>query len=187
LWIEDHWDDDLLTSVQNNGCDGPFAWMLAPDEPALAIFGYYNDPKVVNTAQFLAESSGFPVVIRPACDNPTLTLLCAISFDLYSMLIIYPELGTLIHLTGLLSLELPGTAPKTEVMVITKMKPCPRVVIFQGSLEAAGETTTTPMARNPMERISRWQRTAQQIQARQLLKASMQAGAEAGTIVGVLQ
>ncbi|KAJ7920012.1 hypothetical protein B0H13DRAFT_2319930 [Mycena leptocephala] len=58
-----------------SGCGGPFAWMLSPEEPALAIFGSYNEPVVVNTAQSLADSSGFPVVIRPACDYPALTLL----------------------------------------------------------------------------------------------------------------
>ncbi|KAJ7788578.1 hypothetical protein B0H14DRAFT_3892335, partial [Mycena olivaceomarginata] len=75
LWIEDNWDNHLLTSIRNSGCGGPFAWMLSPEEPALAIFGYYHNPTIVNMAQSLADSSGFPVVIRPSDDNPALKLL----------------------------------------------------------------------------------------------------------------
>jgi hypothetical protein len=75
-WIEDNWDNPLLTSLQRRGCAGPFAWMLSPTEPALAIFGGFDDPIVGNMANLLVESSGFPVVIRPSGDNPGLTLLC---------------------------------------------------------------------------------------------------------------
>ncbi|KAF7358456.1 hypothetical protein MVEN_00896100 [Mycena venus] len=74
-WMEDNWNDPLLTSIRNSGCAGPFAWMLSPRKPALAIFGCYNEPVVVNMAQTLAHSSGFPVVIRPSSDDPALTLL----------------------------------------------------------------------------------------------------------------
>ncbi|KAJ7898421.1 hypothetical protein B0H13DRAFT_807012 [Mycena leptocephala] len=49
--------------------------MLSPTEPALAIFGCYDNPVVVNIAESLAGLSGFPVVIRPPSDNPALTLL----------------------------------------------------------------------------------------------------------------
>ncbi|KAJ6522682.1 hypothetical protein DFH09DRAFT_1097070 [Mycena vulgaris] len=74
-WMEDNWDNNLLTSIQDNGCGGPFAWMLSPEEPALAIFGCYENPTVVNMAQSLADLSGFPVVIRLSDNNPGLTLL----------------------------------------------------------------------------------------------------------------
>ncbi|KAJ7859320.1 hypothetical protein B0H14DRAFT_2746942 [Mycena olivaceomarginata] len=74
-WTEDNLNDPVLTSIRNSGCGGPFAWMLSPTKPALAIFGSYNEPVVVNMAQTLAHSSGFPVVIRPPSDNPALTLL----------------------------------------------------------------------------------------------------------------
>ncbi|KAJ6566209.1 hypothetical protein B0H19DRAFT_707654 [Mycena capillaripes] len=74
-WMEDNWDHPHLTSIRDNGCGGPLAWMLSPTEPALAIFGSYTEPVVVNMAQALAQSSGFPVVIRPSSDNPALTLL----------------------------------------------------------------------------------------------------------------
>jgi hypothetical protein len=50
--------------------------MLSPAEPALAIFGNFEDPIIVNMADSLADLSGFPVVIRPSSDNPALTLLC---------------------------------------------------------------------------------------------------------------
>ncbi|KAJ7902455.1 hypothetical protein B0H13DRAFT_2335501 [Mycena leptocephala] len=49
--------------------------MLSPAEPALAIFGNFEDPIIVNMADSLADLSGFPVVIRPSSDNPALTLL----------------------------------------------------------------------------------------------------------------
>ncbi|KAJ7857901.1 hypothetical protein B0H13DRAFT_1902087 [Mycena leptocephala] len=75
LWIEDNWDDRLLTFIRHSGCSGPFAWMLSPAEPALAIFGNFEDPIIVNMADSLADLSGFPVVIRPSSDNPALTLL----------------------------------------------------------------------------------------------------------------
>ncbi|KAJ6506738.1 hypothetical protein C8R45DRAFT_1175917 [Mycena sanguinolenta] len=74
-WIKDHWDSDLLTSIRHGGWGGPLPCMLSPQEPALAIFGSYENPTIVNMAQSLAEHSGFPVVIRPACDDPTSTLL----------------------------------------------------------------------------------------------------------------
>ncbi|KAF8171557.1 hypothetical protein K438DRAFT_191867 [Mycena galopus ATCC 62051] len=73
--MEDNWDSSLLNYIRTSGCGGPFAWMLSPTKPALANFGRYNESVVVNMAQNLAEASGFPVVIRPATDNPALTLL----------------------------------------------------------------------------------------------------------------
>ncbi|KAJ7902404.1 hypothetical protein B0H13DRAFT_757943 [Mycena leptocephala] len=74
-WIEDNWDNSFLASIQNSDCGGPFACMLSPTEPALAIFGHYDNPVVVNIAESLAGLSGFPVLIRPLSDNPALTLL----------------------------------------------------------------------------------------------------------------
>ncbi|KAF8198177.1 hypothetical protein K438DRAFT_701570 [Mycena galopus ATCC 62051] len=74
-WMENNWNDPLLTSIRRKGCGGPFAWMLSPTEPALAIFGHHNDPVIVQMAESLADLSRFSVVIRPANDNPALTLL----------------------------------------------------------------------------------------------------------------
>ncbi|KAJ7110803.1 hypothetical protein C8R43DRAFT_161492 [Mycena crocata] len=75
LWIEEHWDDPLLASIQNSGYGGPFAMMLFPTTPGLAIFGPYQHAFVVDAAESLAKSSGFPVVVRPAGDNPVKALL----------------------------------------------------------------------------------------------------------------
>jgi hypothetical protein len=75
-WMENNWDDPLLTSIRKTGCGAPFAWMLSPTEPAFAIFGHHNDPVVVQMAESLADLSGFSVVIRPPNDNSALTLLC---------------------------------------------------------------------------------------------------------------
>ncbi|KAJ6550840.1 hypothetical protein DFH09DRAFT_606835 [Mycena vulgaris] len=73
-WIENNWEHPLVTSVQENGCGGPFALMLLPTKPALALFGSYDDPFVTNAAQSLATLSRFPVMIRPSSDNPMNTL-----------------------------------------------------------------------------------------------------------------
>ncbi|KAF8190603.1 hypothetical protein K438DRAFT_913029 [Mycena galopus ATCC 62051] len=74
-WIEENWESPFVASVRLSGCGGPFAWMLSPEESALAIFGSYKDPTVSDMAQRLADLSRFPVVIRPLEDNPALTLL----------------------------------------------------------------------------------------------------------------
>ncbi|KAJ6540483.1 hypothetical protein B0H19DRAFT_1077893 [Mycena capillaripes] len=86
FWIENNCDSSLLTSMRNNGCAGPFAWMLSPAEPALAIFGWNNVPVV---AQSLAEASGFHVVVRPPGDNPALTLLCR---NLFALLLVLRDM-----------------------------------------------------------------------------------------------
>ncbi|KAJ7616171.1 STE like transcription factor-domain-containing protein [Mycena polygramma] len=74
-WLENNWDDPLLTSIRDSNCGGPLPWMLSPVEPALVLFGSSDDPIVVNMARSLAASSGFPVVVRSSNDNPASTLL----------------------------------------------------------------------------------------------------------------
>ncbi|KAJ7887830.1 hypothetical protein B0H14DRAFT_2694749 [Mycena olivaceomarginata] len=75
-WLEANWDKSPVALILHSASwGGPFAWMLSPEEPALVIFGSYKDPVLVDAAQSLANSSGFPVVVRPADDNPALTLL----------------------------------------------------------------------------------------------------------------
>jgi hypothetical protein len=86
-WIEENWDSPFFASIQNSGCGGPFACMLSPTEPALAIFGCYNNPVVVNIAESLASLSGFPAVIRPPSDNPALTLLCVNCFAPWALIL----------------------------------------------------------------------------------------------------
>ncbi|KAJ6506731.1 hypothetical protein C8R45DRAFT_510513 [Mycena sanguinolenta] len=73
-WIENNWDNSLVVSIRNNAC-GPLACMLSPEEPALAIFGDYRNRVIFDVCKSLVDSSGFPVIIRSACDNPALTLL----------------------------------------------------------------------------------------------------------------
>ncbi|KAJ6593225.1 hypothetical protein B0H19DRAFT_14707 [Mycena capillaripes] len=46
--------------------------MLFPDTPALAIFGPHSEEKMAKFAQKLADQSSFPVIFRPAEDNPML-------------------------------------------------------------------------------------------------------------------
>ncbi|KAJ7182423.1 hypothetical protein C8R43DRAFT_5507 [Mycena crocata] len=75
LWIEEHWNDPLLVSIRNSGHGGPLALMLFPTTPALAMFGPPQNLFIVNAAESLAQSSGFPVLIRPSGENPTATLL----------------------------------------------------------------------------------------------------------------
>ncbi|KAJ7463041.1 hypothetical protein FB451DRAFT_469020 [Mycena latifolia] len=70
-WIETNWGNPLVESIQNCGCHGPIAFMLFPTTPALALFGLCDDPLLVNSAEELAELSGFPVVMRPSSDIPT--------------------------------------------------------------------------------------------------------------------
>jgi hypothetical protein len=120
-WIEDNWDNSFLASIQNSDCGGPFACMLSPTEPALAIFGHYDNPVVVNIAESLAGLSGFPVVVRPPNDNPALTLLCveffcSVGFNTYTG--IHPALGTLIHIMHQFNLGTPVIALTREVMVM---------------------------------------------------------------------
>ncbi|KAJ7923990.1 hypothetical protein B0H13DRAFT_1864454 [Mycena leptocephala] len=49
---------------------GPVAMMLFPDPSALAIFGSHSEDKMVKLAQKLANISNFPVIARPAPDDP---------------------------------------------------------------------------------------------------------------------
>ncbi|KAJ7858898.1 hypothetical protein B0H13DRAFT_1901670 [Mycena leptocephala] len=49
---------------------GPVAVMLFPDTSALAIFGPHSEEKMAKLAQKLANISNFPVIARPAPDDP---------------------------------------------------------------------------------------------------------------------
>jgi hypothetical protein len=46
--------------------------MLSVDAPALSIFGLIS-PQVIDMAGELAKLSGFPVMIRPATEDPSPT------------------------------------------------------------------------------------------------------------------
>ncbi|KAJ7286917.1 hypothetical protein C8J57DRAFT_1282345 [Mycena rebaudengoi] len=68
-WVEENYDTHLVYSVRYE-FSGPLAMMLFPDTPALAIFGPHSDKQLVKLARELANESNFPVVVRPAADNP---------------------------------------------------------------------------------------------------------------------
>ncbi|KAJ7253242.1 hypothetical protein C8J57DRAFT_1722591 [Mycena rebaudengoi] len=50
--------------------------MLFPTTPAMALFGSRKDPLVLGSAESLAKTSGFPVVIRPPNDIPITLVSC---------------------------------------------------------------------------------------------------------------
>jgi hypothetical protein len=98
--------------------------MLSPMEAALAIFGCYDDPVVVNIANSLAGVSGFSVVIRPPSDNPALTLLCVKLFGPLTLTDISPDLATLIHIMDLFNLRiLLVMMTRKEGMVVKMRRP----------------------------------------------------------------
>jgi hypothetical protein len=127
--------------------------MLSPEEPALAIFGYYHNPTIVNMAQSLADSSGFPVVIRPSDDNPALTLLCVKLFIPCSTLNVHPEHLTLIRRMYLFNFTEP-LAMTTRDEVTTKDKVMEmertRMEVVLGILEMVVEGLKTSAAAVPV-------------------------------------
>ena len=46
--------------------------MLSVDAPALTIFGPMSE-QIIEKADALAKNSGFPVIIRPAAEEPFVT------------------------------------------------------------------------------------------------------------------
>ncbi|KAJ7336845.1 hypothetical protein DFH08DRAFT_877596 [Mycena albidolilacea] len=70
LWLEAHYTDSLLKSLQSRGVDGPIAAMLSPDESCLVLFGSIHDGWILKAAQVLADISGFSVMIRPLQNSP---------------------------------------------------------------------------------------------------------------------
>ncbi|KAJ7231944.1 hypothetical protein C8J57DRAFT_178077 [Mycena rebaudengoi] len=70
LWVEAHYEDQLLKSMRSHGIGGPIASMLSSDIPALAIFGSFLEKSVVQAAQLLADSSRIMVMLRPITDDP---------------------------------------------------------------------------------------------------------------------
>ncbi|KAF7342001.1 hypothetical protein MVEN_01787200 [Mycena venus] len=70
LWLETHYEDPLLESMQLRGVGGPIAAMLSPDESCLVIFGLIHDGWVLKAAQVLSDLCGFVVMVRPLEHNP---------------------------------------------------------------------------------------------------------------------
>ncbi|KAJ7628763.1 hypothetical protein FB45DRAFT_919186 [Roridomyces roridus] len=69
-WIEKHFDSGLLDSIRDAGLGGPIATMVSPEMPGLAVFGTVLDQETLQLAQTLADSSNFPVMVRPVEDDP---------------------------------------------------------------------------------------------------------------------
>jgi hypothetical protein len=69
-WIYHNYEHECLVKLRVHNIRGPFAWMLSTDVPALTIFGAIT-PLVHGTADELAQSSGFPVIIRPLAEDPS--------------------------------------------------------------------------------------------------------------------
>ncbi|KAJ7033396.1 hypothetical protein C8F04DRAFT_623764 [Mycena alexandri] len=70
-WLERNYDLPVVKFIRKKFV-GPLAMMLFPDTPALAIFGPHSSQKMARLAQGLANKSRFPVISRPAADNPML-------------------------------------------------------------------------------------------------------------------
>jgi hypothetical protein len=69
-WIDEHYEDEFLVNLRANEIGGPLASMLSVDELALTIFGPMT-PQIIKTADELAKLSRFPVIIRPATQDPS--------------------------------------------------------------------------------------------------------------------
>jgi hypothetical protein len=68
-WINKHHNDEFIVNLRAKKIGGPVASMLSVDVQALTIFGTMT-PRLVKIAEKLAELSAFPVVIRPAMEDP---------------------------------------------------------------------------------------------------------------------
>jgi hypothetical protein len=69
-WLNHHYEHEYFVQLRANGIGGPVASMLTIDTPALTIFGSIS-ARVVEMAGKLAQLSGFPVMIRPVTEEPS--------------------------------------------------------------------------------------------------------------------
>ncbi|KAJ6489787.1 hypothetical protein C8R45DRAFT_1213238 [Mycena sanguinolenta] len=70
VWIENHYEDDLLITIRKHGLGGPLSAMLSPNVQTLVLFGSILDGWVLEVARLLADVSKFPVMIQPLANNP---------------------------------------------------------------------------------------------------------------------
>ena len=70
-WIDAHYDRACLVKLRGQGFRGPLAMMLSVESEALAIFGEMS-ATLIHQANELANISGFPVIIRPLADEPSI-------------------------------------------------------------------------------------------------------------------
>ncbi|KAJ7840650.1 hypothetical protein B0H13DRAFT_1910624 [Mycena leptocephala] len=70
-WLEENHNMPIMKFIRNHEIySGPVAMMLFPDTSAIAIFGPHSEEKMAKLAQKLANISNFPVIARPAPDDP---------------------------------------------------------------------------------------------------------------------
>jgi hypothetical protein len=69
-WVIQNYDDKFLINLRAKKIGGPVASMLSVDVQALTIFGSMS-PQIIKTADELAQLSQFPVIIRPATEDPS--------------------------------------------------------------------------------------------------------------------
>jgi hypothetical protein len=85
-WLEDNYDLQILVDIRNSGIfSGPVPMLLFPETSALVIFGPHREDKMGKLAQRLANKSNFPVISRPAAEDPLFryfsTALIVIRFE----------------------------------------------------------------------------------------------------------
>ena len=68
-WLNDHYEPECLVDLRKIGIGGPVPSMLSVDAPALTIFGPMSEQIIVK-GETLSKLSGFPVIIRPATEEP---------------------------------------------------------------------------------------------------------------------
>ena len=69
-WLNDNYELECLENLRMKGIGGPVASMLSINVPALTIFGPMSQG-IIKIAEELARISGFPVMIRPATEDPS--------------------------------------------------------------------------------------------------------------------
>jgi hypothetical protein len=69
-WLNRYYEHEFLVNLRANEIGGPIASMLSVDVPALSIFASMS-PQVIEMAGELAQLSGFPVVIKPVTEDPS--------------------------------------------------------------------------------------------------------------------
>jgi hypothetical protein len=70
-WITENYNNEMLVLLHETDIGGPIASMLSVYSVALAIFGTMS-ASLLDIANMLAELSGFPVIVRPLEEDPSL-------------------------------------------------------------------------------------------------------------------
>jgi hypothetical protein len=70
-WLDRYYGHEFLRNLRTNEIGGPVASMLSVDAPGLTIFGSISS-ELIEMADGLAKLSGFPVMIRPTTEDPSI-------------------------------------------------------------------------------------------------------------------